>query len=267
MKTILTTILAIITGALFGDCKDGKCTAMPPPISAIPDSAISPITQAARIKTLNGKTIAIVGGSFMAKITHPELKRLILKEFPSAKIYLLGEIGAAGPYPRPGIIRHEKDEFQKKLKEFKVDAVISGNGGCGLCTPKETGSCIAAEVIGIPSVMIAGPGFVRQAKSTASAAGVEILRVAEYPGAFASHTQEELIDNTRRILWPRIKQALMEPLRESERFADDSGVGGDGLPVITPTEERIAEFLKFTDLPPDHLLGNIPPMHGRHTVG
>ena len=56
--------------------------------------------------------------------------------------------------------------FQNALKEFVVDAVVSGNGGCGLCTPKETGSCIAAEVLGIPSVMIAAPGFVKQAKAT-----------------------------------------------------------------------------------------------------
>ena len=65
---------------------------------------------------------------------------------------------SAGAYPRPGVVRREKDEFQRKLKEFNVDAVVSGNGGCGLCTPKETGSCIAAEVLGIPSVMVAGPG-------------------------------------------------------------------------------------------------------------
>ena len=91
------------------------------------------------------------------------------------------------------------------MKEFGVDAVISGNGGCGLCTPKETGSCIAAKALGIPSVMIAAPGFVKQAKSAARAAGLEILRVAEYPGAFASHTRGELLDNTRNILWPQIK--------------------------------------------------------------
>ena len=141
-------------------------------------------------------------GIAFLSLTHPELKRLILEEFPTAKIYLLREIGSAGPYPRPGTIRPEKDEFQRRLKEFKVDAVVSGNGGCGLCTPKETGSCIAAEVLGLPSVMIAGPGFVRQAKNTALAAGVSVQRVAEYPGAFASHTREELIENTRKVPVP-----------------------------------------------------------------
>ena len=198
------------------ECADGFCplpTAGEPVfsvLSPVPESAIAPIKPAPRLDTLDGRTIALVGGSFMANVTHPELKRLILAEFPTAKVYLLSEIGSAGPYPRPGVVRREKDAFQGKLREFKVDAVVSGNGGCGLCTPKETGSCIAAEVLGIPSVMIAAPGFVRQAKATAAAAGLSELRVAEYPGAFASHAREELLENTRKVLWPQIKAALTD---------------------------------------------------------
>ena len=229
-----------------------------PTVQPLPSSAVKPIVQAPRLKTLNGKTIALVGGSFMASFTHPELKRLILEEFPTAKIYLLNEIGSAGPYPRPGTIRREKDEFQRKLQDFKIDAVVSGNGGCGLCTPKETGSCIAAEVLGIPSVMIAGPSFVKQAKNTALAAGVAVQRVAEYPGAFASHTREELIANTRTVLYPAIKAALTTPLTPDEQTLSGDWQS-DGLPTVPPTEDLIAEFLKFTDLPADHKLGAIPP--------
>ena len=229
-----------------------------PTVQPLPSSAVKPIVQAPRLKTLNGKTIALVGGSFMASVTHPELKRLILEEFPTAKIYLLNEIGSAGPYPRPGTIRREKDEFQRKLQHFKIDAVVSGNGGCGLCTPKETGSCIAAEVLGIPSVMIAGPSFVKQAKNTALAAGVAVQRVAEYPGAFASHTREELIANTRTVLYPAIKAALTTPLTPDEQTLSGDWQS-DGLPTVPPTEDLIAEFLKFTDLPADHKLGAIPP--------
>ena len=229
-----------------------------PTVQPLPSSAVKPIVQAPRLKTLNGKTIALVGGSFMASVTHPELKRLILEEFPTAKIYLLNEIGSAGPYPRHGTIRREKDEFQRKLQDFKIDAVVSGNGGCGLCTPKETGSCIAAEVLGIPSVMIAGPSFVKQAKNTALAAGVAVQRVAEYPGAFASHTREELIANTRTVLYPAIKAALTTPLTPDEQTLSGDWQS-DGLPTVPPTEDLIAEFLKFTDLPADHKLGAIPP--------
>ena len=286
---------AVAVSAMAAECKDGAC---PIPFggeatytvqSPVPESAVEPIKPATRLKSLDGKTIALVGGSFMANVTHPELKRLILAEYPTAKVYVLSEIGSAGPYPRPGVVRREKDEFQRKLKEFKVDAVVSGNGGCGLCTPKETGSCIAAEVLGIPSVMIAAPGFVKQARSVAASAGLQELRIAEYPGAFASHTREELLENTRKVLWPQVKNALtgeciMESveckmggvaqpvnltisgsLSEIQQIFLDSG-WTDGLPIVPPTEKAVAEFLRFTDLPPDHSLGAIPPAQRDVTV-
>ena len=34
----------------------------------------------------------------------------------------------------------------------------------------------------------------------------------------------------------------------------------DGLPIIPPTDAAVAEFLKFTDMPPDHSLGASPPL-------
>ena len=126
-------------------------------------------------------------------------------------------------YPAPGLVRPDKDRFQRKLKEMKVDAVISGNGGCGLCTPKETESCIAAEYVGIPSVMIAGPGFVDQAKCTALNNGVAVLRCAKYPGAFALHTEAELLRNTREVLWPQIVDALTKPITDAD-FAEGGGI-------------------------------------------
>ena len=40
----------------------------------------------------------------------------------------------------------------------------------------------------------------------------------------------------------------------------------DGLPIIPPTEAAVAEFLRFTDLPPDHSLGAIPPAQREVTI-
>ena len=273
------------------DCPDGVC-ALPMAgnaaegrfavLSPVGKGSVESIEQAPRLETLDGKTIAIVGGSFMAYVTHPELKRLILEKYPTAKVLVLSEVGSAGPWPRPGVVRPEKEAFQKKLKELKIDAVISGNGGCGLCTPKEMGSCIAAEYLGIPSVMIAAPGFVTQARSAAVTAGVPVPRVAEYPGAFVSHSREELLENTRKVLWPQILKALTEPLTEEEKSASGEGANmaddavvftgslaeihhffaengwTDGLPIVPPTKERVAEFLKFTDLDPNETIGPLP---------
>lgn len=259
-------------------------------VSPVGRGSVEPIEQAPRLNTLNGKTIAVVGVSFMSRVTHPEIKRLIEKNYPKARVLLLDEVGTAGPYPAPGITRRAKDDFQQRLRELKVDAVISGNGGCGLCTPKEVGSCLAAEYIGIPSVIICAPGFTTQARYTALNNGVPVMRVAEYPGAFALDTEEVLLKNTREILWPQIVEALTRPITAEERAAamkashgdlrDDVFFGtleevnaffaemkwSDGLPIVPPTFERVSEMMRFTDYQWDETVAVLPIAHRNTTA-
>ena len=259
-------------------------------VSPVGQSSVEMIDQAPRLETLDGKTIAVVGVSFMTSVTHPEIKRLILENYPTARVILTDEIGICGPYPAPGVRRKSVEEFQQKLRELKVDAVISGNGGCGLCTPKETGACIAAEYLGIPSVLIAAPGFTDQARYTALNNGVPVMRVALYPGAFATQTAEELVRNTREILWPQIVDALTEPISDKERSDGASGSKGDirddafygtideineyftdmewsdGLPIVPPTYEKVESFLKYTDLNWDEIVAVLPVAHRNTTV-
>lgn len=276
-------------GAFNYECDDA-CLLPGAPVPAGKYAVVSPvgkqtvkmIKQAPRLDTLDGKTIAVVGGSFMANVTHPEIQRLILANHPTAKVILLSEIGSAGPYPGPGVRRASKEEFQKNLKEMGVQAVISGNGGCGLCTPKETGSSIAAEYLGIPAVTIAAPTFINQVYSTAVTHGVPAPRAATYPGAFSVHSPEELARNTREVVWPQIVAALTKPITDEEiAERQKAGVGGpkdrvfagtiegvnrcfteqrwsDGLPIVPPTEERVEEFLKYTDQPWDAVVGVLP---------
>ena len=259
-------------------------------VSPVGRSSVEMISMGPRLNTLDGKTIAIVGESFMTHVTHPELKRLILRNYPTAKVILLDEIGEAGPFPAPGVTRKRKVEFEEKLKSMHVDAVIAGNGGCGLCTPKETGSCLTAEYLGIPSVIIAGPGFADQARYTAYNNGVPVMRVAVYPGAFATHTNEELLKNTRDILWPQIVEALTKPITQAEieqsaksdhgDIRDDVFYGSlqevndyfnemnwsDGLPIVPPTFEKVMEFMKYTDYAWDETVAVLPIAHRTTTA-
>lgn len=253
-------------------------------VSPVGLSDIEMIKQAPRLETLDGKTIAVVGVSFMTGITHPEIKRMIEKNYPQAHVVLLDEIGTSGPYPAPGVSAKQNEEFKRKLQEMGVDAVISGNGGCGLCTPKEVGSCITAEHLGIPSVMIAGPGFSNQARYTARNNGVPTLRVAEYPGAFATESQETLRRNTREILWPQIVKALTTPITPDEIAHEQNNSGGltddvfygtldevedyfrqqnwtDGLPFIPPTYEKVTHFLRYTPYEYDETVAVLPVAH------
>ena len=45
-------------------------------VSPVGSGTVDPIEQAPRLNTLNDKTIAVVGVSFMSRVTHPEIKRL-----------------------------------------------------------------------------------------------------------------------------------------------------------------------------------------------
>ncbi len=259
-------------------------------LAPVGQSAVEMIDLPERLTTLEGKTIALVGGSFMASVTHVELKKIIQENYPTATVYVLSEIGSAGLFPGPRVHKPQVERFQQRLLDYGVDAVISGNGGCGICTPKETGNCIAAEYIGIPSVMIAAPGFDTQAKTTAHNNGLPVLRVAVYPGAFASHTVEELKQNTREVLWPQILAMLTEPITQEEIEANQqtgeidpqqpifSGtideinefyndmLWSDGMPIIPPTMERVEEFMRFTDYRWDRTIAVLSPSYRKSLV-
>lgn len=238
-------------------------------VSPVGFSTVEPIEMASRLTTLDNKTIAIVGEDFMYNITHPELKRLIKEHYPTAKVIMYDELPIAGPYPAPGITRASTEEFRQRLIDLHVDAVIAGNGGCGICTPKETGSCIVAEKLGIPAVIVTAPGFDEEARYTARNNGVPVLRLAVYPGAFASHTEEQLVRNTREVTWPQIVTALTTPITQEEYASEESVRGitddvfhgtldeiyahftsmgwSDGAPFCPPTYEKVLTYLEYTD--------------------
>ena len=301
-KTTLRMLLVLLSISLLsltvsaqtcdpsGECGGDETIGTYDVLSPVGQSSVDMIEMAPRLDTFEGKTIALVGGSFMASVTHVELKRLILENFPTATVYVLSEIGSAGLFPGPRVQKPQVIRFQQRLQEYGVDAVISGNGGCGICTPKETGNCIAAEYIGIPSVMIAAPGFDTQAKTTAYNNGVPALRVAVYPGAFASHTEEQLKQNTREVLWPQILEMLTEPITQQEidenqqlqptdpqevvfsgtidevnEFYNDM-MWSDGMPIIPPTIERVEEFMNYTDYRWNRTIAVLSPSYRQSLV-
>ena len=256
-------------------------------VSPVGYSNVTMINQADRLDTLDGKTIALVGGSFMASVTHFELKRLIEKDYRDVTVLMFNEVGTAGNFAVPTgkegegdtAVKTQVQRFQDKLKEKHVDAVIAGNGGCGICTMKECGSAIAAEYIGIPAVMVASPTFVEEVHSIGVSRGVPVLRAAKYPGAFASHTEAELKENTREEVYSQVIDYLTKPITqaeinlyagEGERPYDEIIYYGnydevqdymkynewtDGLPVVPPTAVKVEEYLRFTPYKPDDILG------------
>lgn len=252
-------------------------------MSPVGNSTVEEINQAPRLDTLKGKTIAIVGRSFNAIVTQAVLKECLLEDYPDIKVYTVDDLGCGGVYS----VFHQSAQsklFQEKLKEYGVDAVISGNCGCGLCTVKESGSAIAAEYIGIPTVTVGATSFISEIHSTGVNRGVPVLRTAEYPGAFSADTKDELKQKSKDIIYPLVVEALTTPItqeereqyaRDGERDYDDVLVSGsydmiqnyykecgytDGLPINLPTDKKVQEYLKYTPYDGDDIVVDSLPL-------
>jgi hypothetical protein len=130
--------------------------------------------------------------------------------------------------------------------------------------------------------------FANDARSGASSHGMPLIRIvpesivsectvmAEIEPAIA-----KVIDNVIAVLTrpltseeenPKPKEALKPQriifkgnLQEVNRFFYRRG-WTDGLPVVPPTEEAVAEMLTGTDLPPDYLVTKLEPRLGKATV-
>lgn len=240
-------------------------------VSPVPkDSSVSPITQANRLGSLQGKTIALVGGSFSASVTHEVISELLLKNYGCTTYYMTEEIGKSGTY-NPNNPSAQAKEFQQRLKKYNIDAVIAGNCGCGICTVKETGNGIAAEYAGVPAVVVGAESFVPQIQSTGYSRGVPVIRTAAYPGAFANDTTEEQQRKAREVLYPQIITALTTEITQDEKDKIAGCVEGaeyddivftgsrervqqyyavsgmsDGLPVVPPTHDKVGDYLRYT---------------------
>ncbi len=119
-------------------------------------------------------------------------------------------------------------------------------------------------------MVITAPGFAEQARLTGFNNAIPHLQVAVYPGAFDTHNNTELTENTTKIVFPQIIDLLTKPIQatgtrpqtrgnraivftgtfdEVNRYFWDMK-WSDGMPVVPPTVERVVEFLKYTDYAP-----------------
>jgi hypothetical protein len=144
---------------------------------------------------------------------------------------------------------------------------------------------LVAENAGIPSVI---EGFSNTVKAIGRNAGFPDLRVAEYPGVIALHSQETIEKHVEDILVDRVVAGLttrnsVSPVRKADEQPGDRDIvfGGrfgevneyfhkngwsDGLPIVPPTRESVEEFLAFTEREPDEVLGILHPGQTEATV-
>ena len=147
---------------------------------------------------------------------------------------------------------------------------------------------MAIEAMGKPTTTLIYQYFSNDAQSTASSRGMPNLRVIPEPIVSECTVTEEIEAGVAGV-FDQIIANLTRPLtaeervpkaKESEKLSRISFKGNlaevnrffyqrgwtDGLPVIPPTEEAVAEMVAASGLPADHLVAKAEPRRGKATV-
>ena len=134
------------------------------------------------------------------------------------------------------------------------------------------------EAAGIPASSLVAEGFIGQARATSVGLGLPNMPVAMMPGHPASQTDAGLRQNILAVTLDQVVANLTQAGAVGSIAAEPDPdrvvfAGGfdqvnahfmahgwsDGLPIVPPTRERIAAFLRFTDRAPQESLGTLLP--------
>jgi hypothetical protein len=180
------------------------------------------------------------------------------------------------------------DTLREQLGRLNADAAVVAVGACGRCTAGVMRAVAAAEEASLPAVGVVSSGFEAMARSIATIFGDDEPRLAVYPGAIQTDTDETFGRKVRDVVVDQIEAALrrskngvaievaeVEPgpreivftgsLDEVEEHFLNQG-WSDGLPVVPPTQDRVDRFLAATNEDPDAVLGMLPPEFREITI-
>jgi len=147
-------------------------------------------------------------------------------------------------------------------------------------------ACKTAESSGVPAFAVVSTGFLRQARSTARALGIDDIWISEYPGVIPTDTRAQLEEKVLQTIVPDLVEGFRTQVTQPAEVAAepgpqdivftgsldevqdhfDSRLWSDGLPIVPPTLSRVRGFLSFTDRAPDEILGVLPPALRETTV-
>jgi hypothetical protein len=136
----------------------------------------------------------------------------------------------------------------------------------------------ACEKAGFPTSSLTCEGFLGQAAATSVGLGMPNLPLAMIPGHPGVQSPEELRANVvavtaRQVMENLLNQPDVQEMEDEPGSRDIVFRGtfeevndyfferewSDGLPIVPPTEEKIKEFLSYTDRDPNEVLGVVLP--------
>jgi len=168
---------------------------------------------------------------------------------------------------------HLKQDDLDRLSQ--CNAVIQCFGDCGTSTSITVADGVDLEAQGVPTATVISTAFSRAARVQASGRGLPDLPIVEIPHPMHTATADEVTERAANAV-KALEKALTETIVPSDQplspailahstaLADDAefffAAGWtDGLPVVTPTAEKVRAMLAMVDRDPDELIGPIPP--------
>jgi hypothetical protein len=243
----------------------------PPPVELIP--------LAPRLDTLTGKTIYIVDVNFQdTENFYVAARELLSEKYPSTNWVVK---------TKQGSFFDEDPSFWADVKE-KADGAIVGPGHLDTLGPAVVGWCAKLEKMGVPAVPLICAMFPDMERQTAVQKGIPRMRIAYLAyhviGVSVEDSRENLeaddpvtgvpvlaeiiggltkpvsAEEAKTGILERPVPRLLEPdtPADLQRYFIDNG-WTDYLPVVLPTEERVAAMLKGTSHKPDEVVGKMAP--------
>jgi hypothetical protein len=234
---------------------------------------------APRAASLEGKTVYFVDVRFMnGNVLLGEVRKRFAEKVPGVKTEFRQKRG--------GYTEDDPDLWA----EIKANGalVVMAIGHCSTCAPAVAVHCMHLEDMGIPTAPIVTAAFRDLVKAVAFKAGMPELRFTFVPHPVGGKPAAVLRDYvlgadplTGQPVLGEITSALTRALTQAERRTGAQeravprllGAGSedvlhalfqdagwtDGLPVLLPSEERIAAMLKATSHRPDEIVGKMRP--------
>jgi hypothetical protein len=234
---------------------------------------------APRSASLQGKTVYFVDVRFMnGNVFLDEIRKVFAEQFPGVKTELRQKRGG-----------YTEDDPELWAEIKAQDAlVVMAIGHCSTCAPAVAVHCMNLEAMGIATAPIVTSAFNDLVRAVTFKAGMPELRFTFVPHPVGGKPPAVLRDYvlgadpvSGKPVLGEITGALTRALSEAERRtgaqdrpvprllgADSEEVlhdlfldagWTDGLPVVLPTEERVAAMLKGTGHHPGEAVGKMRP--------
>jgi hypothetical protein len=234
---------------------------------------------ASRAPTLEGRTIYFVDVRFMnGSVFLAEIQKVFAERFPGVKTELRQKRGGYT----------EDDPALWAEIQASGALMVMAIGHCSTCAPAVAVHCMNMEERGIPTAPLVTTAFTDLVRAVTYKAGMPNLRFTFVPHPVGGKPEPVLKDYvlgsdpvTGLPVMDEIVNALTRALTEEERKAggldrpvprmlgansEDAlhdlirdACWSDGLPVVLPTEERVAAMLRATSHSPTEVVGKMRP--------